>query len=202
MHGTLDAAAFNGDEGAKQRNKRIRVLVTAATGGVGSWVVQLATAAGAGAVVALCGRGKSALAKELGATEVVDYTKIGLREWVEQDQVGRECELVVDCIGGGTLAQCWDAVRDGGTFLSIVGDPHSGKPKQGKSAGKELAKAAWFLVEPLGRNLDEITGLIDAGRVKPLVDSVWEFGEYEKAFAKIEEGHAKGKVVIKIDGLV
>lgn len=203
VHGTLDAGALKGDdEGARERNRGIRVLVTAATGGVGSWVVQLAAAAGAGAVVALCGRGKGALAGELGAGEVVDYTEMSLRGWVEKDQVGRECDLVVDCIGGDTLAQCWDVVRDGGTFLSIVGDPNSGKPKEGKHAEKKLAKATWFLVEPLGRNLDDVSGLIDAGKVRPLVDSVWEFEEYEKAFSKIEEGHARGKVVIKIDGLV
>lgn len=202
MHGTLDAAALKGDEAARRRNAGTRVLVTAATGGVGSWVVQLAAAAGAGAVVALCGRGKGALAAELGAGEVVDYTEIGIGEWVEQDPAARECELVVDCFGGDTLAQCWVAVKDGGALLSIVGDPQGAKPKEGDHAHKELAKAAWFLVEPLGKNLDEISGLIEAGRVRPLVDSVWELEEYEKAFAKIEDGHARGKVVIKIDGLV
>ncbi len=73
-------------------------------------------------------------------------------------------------------------------------------PDMLKPAGldKELAKSIFFIVEPLGSNLAEIGELIEAGRVRPVVDSVWEFADYEKAFERLESGHAKGKIIIKV----
>lgn len=62
-------------------------------------------------------------------------------------------------------------------FWSIVCEPQSVKPKIGTTAVRQVMKATWFLVEPLGENLDEVLTLIEAGRVKPLLDSVWQFEE-------------------------
>jgi NADPH:quinone reductase-like Zn-dependent oxidoreductase len=173
----------------------VRVLVTGAAGGVGSWVVQLAKLAGAGAVVAVCGRGKEEAVRELGATEVVDYTKTSIEEWVAADPAAREVDLVVEMVGGKTLAGCWAAVKEGGAMVTINTPPEYGKPEGMK---KELAKALFFIVEPLGSNLAEIGELIEAGHVRPTVDSVWEFADYQKAFERLESGHAKGKIIIKV----
>lgn len=91
VRGTLAAGALKGGEEATDRNKGVRVLATSAPGGVGSWVVGLAAAAGAGAVIAICGRNKGALVFELGATEVLNYNEIRLGDWLKQTQVEREC---------------------------------------------------------------------------------------------------------------
>ncbi|KAK3296356.1 uncharacterized protein B0H64DRAFT_417800 [Chaetomium fimeti] len=193
--GTLDAKGIKGDAAARERNGKIRVLVTGAGGGVGGWVVQLAARAGAKAVVAVCGTDKEEAVRKLGATEVVDYTKTSLEGWVAADPASHEVDLVVEMVGGKTLTGCWSAVKEGGAMVCINSPPESGKPEGMK---KELAKALFFIVKPLGSNLAEISELIEAGHVRPTVDSVWEFEDFKKAFARVESGHAKGKVIIKL----
>ncbi len=193
--GTLDAAGLKGDAAARQRNGKLRVLVTGAAGGVGSWVVQLAALSGAKAVVAVCGPGKEDAVRKLGATEVVDYTKTSIEEWVAADPAAREVDLVIEMVGGKTLAGCWAAVKEGGAMIAINTPPEYGKPEGLK---KELSKALFFIVKPLGSNLAEIGELIAAGHVRPVVDSVWEFADFKKAFERLESGHAKGKIIIKV----
>ncbi|KAK0637438.1 hypothetical protein B0T17DRAFT_588296 [Bombardia bombarda] len=199
VQGTLDAAGIEdgGSDDARARNGQVRVLVAGAGGGVGSWLVQLAALAGAGAVVAVCGPDKADAVRALGATEVVDYRKTTIKDWVAGDGDARECGLVVDVIGGETLAGCWAAVRDGGALVSITAAPDALRPE---GVVKTLERSLFFIVEPLGSNLEEIGELVEAGRVRPTVDSVWEFDEYEKAFERLDSGHAKGKVVIKVSG--
>jgi NADPH:quinone reductase-like Zn-dependent oxidoreductase len=195
VQGTLDAKGVKGDVAARERNGRVRVLVTGAAGGVGSWVVQLAALAGAGGVVAVCGPGKEEAVRKLGATEVVNYVETSIEEWVKADPAKREVDLVVEMVGGKTGAGCWAAVRAGGAMVGINTPPDMLKPA---GLDKELAKSIFFIVEPLGSNLAEIGELIEAGRVRPVVDSVWEFADYEKAFERLESGHAKGKIIIKV----
>ncbi|KAK0752934.1 hypothetical protein B0T18DRAFT_395658 [Schizothecium vesticola] len=191
VQGGLDA---EGVKGGKE-NAGKRVLVTGAAGGVGSWIVQFAKLAGVGGVVAVCSGAGAEAARKLGADEVVDYTKGTIDEWAEGDREKREVDLVVDVVGGKTLAGCWGALKEGGTIVGINTPPDMVKPEgMAKTAGKSL----FFIVEPLGSNLAEIGKLIDAGKVGPTVDSVWEFAEFEQAFARLDSGHAKGKIIIKV----
>ena len=180
-HGTLEPAAVFGDEDAKARNAQKRVLITAAGGGVGGWAVQFAAAAGAGAVVAVNSGAKAQLVRELGATEVVDYQKQAVDAWASEDPASREVDLIVDCIGGPTIVHLWSAIKEGGTFLSICNHPDAVKPAD---TTKTLAKTHWFIVEPLGSQLGEISKLIDAGSFKPLVDSVFEFEQFQQAWIR------------------
>jgi len=195
VQGTLDAAGVKGDAKARAHNANIRVLVTGASGGVGSWVVQLAALAGAKGVVAVCSGDGEAAVRKLGATEVVDYRKISTEEWIAADPEARQVDLVIDMIGGKSLAGCWTAVREGGAIISINTPPDAVKPA---GLEKKVEKSFFFIVEPLGSNLAEIGELIEAGKVRPVVDSVWEFADFKKAFARLESGHAKGKIVIKV----
>jgi NADPH:quinone reductase-like Zn-dependent oxidoreductase len=193
--GTLDPKGLKGDAAAREHNGKIRVLVRGAGGGGGGWAVQLAARAGAKAVVAVCGGDKEAAVREMGAAEVVDYTKTSLEEWVAADPAAREVDLVFEMVGGKSLTGCWSAVKEGGAMICINSPPESGKPEGMK---KELSKALFFIVKPLGSNLSEIGELIEAGHVRPTVDSVWEFEDFKKAFARVDSGHAKGKVIIKL----
>jgi len=195
VQGTLDPAGIKGDAAAREKNGKIRVLVTGAAGGVGSWVVQLAARSGAKAVVAVCGGSKEAAVRKLGATEIVDYTKTSIEEWVAADPAAREVDLVIEMVGGKTLSGCWAAVKEGGAMVTINTPPEYGKPEGMK---KELSKALFFIVKPLGSNLAEIGELIEAGYVRPTIDSVWEFADYAKAFERLESGHAKGKIIIRV----
>ena len=198
VHGTLDPAGLTGDAEARRRNGAVRVLVTGAAGGVGRFVVQLASLSGAAAVVAVTG-GEEDVLRGLGATDVVNYRTQSATAWAAEDPARRECHLVIDGAGGASTADGWGAVREGGTLLCLSADPNAARPA---GNDKKLAKAAWFLVESLGSNLAAISKLIDGGKLRPTIDSVFEFEEYAKAFERLESGKAKGKIVIKVDGLV
>jgi len=194
-HGGLDRAALLGDAKAREANSKKRVLVSGAGGGVGGWGVQLAAAAGTGAVVATCGASDVEAVKKLGATDVIVYSKQSIPEWVAEDPAVRECDLVLDCVGKTTLEGGWAAAKEGGMFFSIVGDPNSAKPE---GLNKTLAKAAWFLVEPSGADLKVVAKLVEEGKCAPKIDSVYEFTDFDQAFKKVHGGRTKGKVVIKV----
>ncbi|KAM5353978.1 hypothetical protein ACJ41O_000628 [Fusarium nematophilum] len=194
-HGTLDKAAVHGDEAARANNAKVRVLITGAGGGVGSWAVQFAAAAGAGAIVAVCGGTKAGEVRTFGATEVVDYKTQSIDAWAAENPSGREVDLILDCVGGETTALCWKAVKQRGTFLSVAGQPEASKP-EGET--KSVARGEWFLVEPRGSDLTEISGLIEAGTMRPLVDSVYPLDKFDEAFERVQGGRTKGKVVIQV----
>ncbi|KAF4981475.1 hypothetical protein FZEAL_2718 [Fusarium zealandicum] len=194
-HGTLNKTAIEGDVTARRQNAKVRVLITGAGGGVGSWAVQLAAAAGAGSIIGVCGRSKMEEVRKFGATEIVDYRAQPVDAWAGQDPAEREVDLVLDCIGGDTTAMCWRAIKEGGTFLSIAGQPEAAKPKD---ETKSVAKGVWFLVQPRGSDLTEISELVNAGKVRPLVDSVYPFDKFKEAFERVQGGQTKGKVVIQV----
>jgi len=193
--GSLDPLALNGDEAARAKNAKQRVLITAAAGSVGSYAVQLARLAGAAAVVANVGPKNHQFVRELGATETTDYTKKTLGDWVAEDRASREVDLIFDCIGGSTLAQSWYTVKDKGSIISVCGVPEDSRPADTKS--KDV-RSLWFVITPLGKDLSVITKLVEAGKIKPNVDSVLDFADFAEAWDKVESGRARGKVVLKV----
>jgi NADPH:quinone reductase-like Zn-dependent oxidoreductase len=194
VQGTLEKDAVFGDEAARGRNASIRVFIAGAGTSVGMWAVQFAALAGAGAVVALASGAKADLLRRLGATDLVDYTRTSADAWVREGE-DRETQLIVDCIGGAAMGDLWSVVKEGGTFLSICGHPDAVKPE---SCQKTLQKSVWFIVESLGVQLAEIARLMEAGKVKPLIDSTFGFEQFQEAFDKVESRKTNGKVVIKL----
>ncbi|KAI5459069.1 hypothetical protein BGZ63DRAFT_390233 [Mariannaea sp. PMI_226] len=192
--GSLDPLALTGDEAARAKNAKQRVLITAGAGSVGSYAVQLAHLAGAAAVVANVGPNNIEFARELGATETNDYTKQTLQAWAAEDPASREVDLVFDCIGGPTLGHAWYAVKDKGTYVSVCGQPEEKRPKD---VTKDV-HSLWFVITPLGKDLSVITKLVEAGKIKPNIDSVLGFADFEEAWDKVESGRARGKIVVKV----
>ena len=193
IHGGLAAPKA----GAKSNeNASKRILVLGASGGCGIWTVQLAKATGA-YVVGTCGPSNEDFVRGLGADEVLNYSIIGPKAWAQGD-AARKVDLVVDCVGGNPLDEAWTAIKDGGLLLTIVPLPgyvHPTKPSEG--VGKDV-KGVFFIMSANGTQLEQITTLIEKGICKPVVDSVWEFNAWEKALKKVEGGHARGKVVLRI----
>ncbi|KAK2791073.1 hypothetical protein FQN52_005027 [Onygenales sp. PD_12] len=193
-HGGL--AGLKGGEEGRKANKGKRLLITNASGGVGVWLVQLAREAGVGEIVGVCGSGNVEFVKGLGVTEVIDYRKLSVREWMGMDGgEKKKVDLVIDCKGGQSLADSWLAVKDGGRLLSICGPPEDQKP-----AGCEAkdVKNYFFIMEPRGADLDDVARLFDEGKVKAVVDSVWKLEEYQEAFGKLDAGHSRGKIIITL----
>ncbi|TXT13766.1 hypothetical protein VHUM_01133 [Vanrija humicola] len=174
---------------AKAHNATQSVLITGAAGGVGSWAVKLAAAAGVGRIVGVSSASKAATVKGYGATEVAAYNDGGVEKWVA---AAAPVDLILDA-AGSDLDKLWPALKDNGTFLSVCVDPNATKP-----ADKKVAKATWFLVEPSGKDLTEIARLMDLHAWTPLVDSVVPFEEVQAAYDKTDGGRTNGKVVVTV----
>lgn len=190
VHGGLKGFDDGGE--GKKENSGKRILVIAAAGGVGIWLLQLARAAGVENIVAVCGTDNLDLVKELGATEVVNYRKQSITEWITGYEE-RKVDLVFDCKGGESLAEAWLCVREGGVLISICEPPENRRPSGFTARG---IKSTFFIMTPRGADLIDVGRLLEEGRVSPLVDSVWKLEEYDEAFAKVGDGHARGKVIL------
>ena len=169
-----------------------RILVTAASGGVGAWVVQLARLAGAD-VIGTCGPENVKFVESLGVTEVLDYGMTDICEWAQNPR--NQVDVVIDCSGRKVLGDAWWAVRDGGLLISIFQPPEQVRPAGCK--GKKV-KNFFFIMQPNRAHLEMITKLVEEGKCHPVVDSVWRFGDYERAFERADSGRAVGKVVLDL----
>ena len=147
-----------------------RVLVNGASGAVGTSAVQLASHLGA-VVTGVCGPTNADLVKSLGAVDVIDYTtsELGSR--------GAVFDLVLDAVGKTSRAKAAAATAPGGRFVSV----NNGTPK---FSGNELAR---------------LTGLCEAGALRPVVDRVYPLEEIAEAHRYVETGHKRGNVIVTID---
>jgi NADPH:quinone reductase-like Zn-dependent oxidoreductase len=185
IHAGLEAKAGQGGKGK-------RVFVTAASGGVGVWMVQLAKWAGA-EVIATCGPDSVEWVRSLGADEVIDYTKTHFKEWASGE--GKKVDLVIDCIGRKSLEDAWWVVKDGGVLISIFQPPEQMRP-----VGVEgNIRNSFFVMASNGKELQKVTELIEAGVVsKVALDSVFPLDRFQEAFKKLESGRTRGKVVLDL----
>jgi NADPH:quinone reductase-like Zn-dependent oxidoreductase len=176
-----------------------RVLIIGAAGGVGSFAVQLAKAFGA-AVTGVCSTTKVDLVRSLGAEEVIDYTREdfadGARRW----------DLIVDTAGRRSLSQLRRALAPRGTLV-IVGGEGGGRWLGGFDRQILRAPILSALVRqrlrPLvskerSEDLVVLKELIEAGKVTPVIDRTYPLREAPEAIRYLQEGHARGKVVITV----
>jgi NADPH:quinone reductase-like Zn-dependent oxidoreductase len=162
-----------------------KALIHGAGGGVGSFAVQLAKWKGAH-VIATCSKLNAPLAKELGASEVIDYTKTRFEDVVH------DMDAVLDTVGGDTLDRSWKVLRRGGTLVTIVGDAPEEKAKAIGVQGVSM------LVEPSRAQLVEMGRLVDSGKLRPIVSEVFPLPRAREAYQKGLAGHARGKIVLKV----
>jgi NADPH:quinone reductase-like Zn-dependent oxidoreductase len=176
-----------------------RVLIVGAAGGVGSFAVQLAKAFGA-QVTGVCSTTKVELVRSLGADEVIDYTREdftdGARHW----------DLIVDTAGRRSLSQLRRALTRRGTLV-IVGGEGGGRWLGGFDRQILRAPLLSALVRQRLRPLVSkerradllvLKELIEAGKVTPVIDRTYPLSEVPQAIRYLEEGHARGKVVITV----
>ncbi|AKT42511.1 NADP-dependent oxidoreductase [Chondromyces crocatus] len=188
----------------------MRVFIPGGAGGVGTFAIQIAKHLGATVATTASARGR-ALVERLGADVVVDYTT--------QDftTVLREYDAAFDLIGGDTLLRAFEVVRRGGKIVSIAGLPEPLTATQDLGRGAGLATLFWFasagirfrawrsgvtyrylFMHPSGKDLEALATLVDAKKLDVIVDRVFPFAEIAEAFAYLEKGRAKGKVVVAI----
>jgi NADPH:quinone reductase-like Zn-dependent oxidoreductase len=182
-----------------------RILITNASGGVGIWAVQLAKLIGL-YVIGTTGTQNVDFVRSLGADEVLDYRETNIRSWATEGGVAahsRKVDLLFDCIGGASLEQAWHAVKPHGQVLSIVppADMQWKWDLERPEGVDGSVDGRFFVMHPSGEQLGNITRLVELGKVRPVVDSVYGLDEFEEAFDRLKGGRTRGKVVLRVDGL-
>ncbi|MFH1723575.1 MAG: NAD(P)-dependent alcohol dehydrogenase [Elusimicrobiota bacterium] len=167
-----------------------RVAVIGASGGVGSYAVQIAKAYGA-EVTAVCSAGNIDLARELGADRVVDY--------IEEDVLAARgaYEIVFDAVAARGFSEARRALSERGVYISTV-------PSAGLAfsiAWSRLTpgrKASFIMLKASGEDLKELARLAEKGKLKSVIDSVYPLEDIQEAHRKSESRRARGKIVIRI----
>ncbi|ACM01830.1 NADP-dependent oxidoreductase [Cereibacter sphaeroides] len=163
-----------------------RLLITGASGGVGSLAVQLAKAKGAH-VTAMTSARNAEFVRGLGADEVVDYTARPFEEVVH------DINVVLDTVGGDTFRRALATLRKGGIMVTIVAFPEG---EEAKAHGVRVKRA--FTVANAG-SLRAITALVEAGRVTPHVEKTFPLVDVKTALALSAAGRVRGKIVLTIE---
>ncbi|MCA9571614.1 MAG: NADP-dependent oxidoreductase [Myxococcales bacterium] len=163
-----------------------RVLIHAGSGGVGSLAIQLAHHLGATVITTASAASADGL-RALGADEVVDYREV---DFVER---ARDIDLVFDTIGGDTQARSWSCLKPGGRLWSIVQTPDVGE------AERRGMESGFIFIQPDGETLRTLAGLVEAGALRAVIDTVYTPDQAREAYARSMSGRAKGKLVFRWD---
>jgi NADPH:quinone reductase-like Zn-dependent oxidoreductase len=172
-----------------------RVLINGASGGVGTWAVQLAKAMGA-QVTAVCSTRNVARLRALGADTVLDYTQ---QDFVEG---GARFELVLDTVGNRTVADCLSVLVRGGTFVPCSGGGGDWfGPLFRMVAALVKAKLGGyrvntFVMAPNTEDLRFLKELVESGKARPTVERTFPFSALPEALRHVGEGHAQGQTVV------
>lgn len=173
--------------------KNDSVLIIGASGGVGTYAVQIAKALGA-EVTGVCSTGNLDLVRSLGADHVIDYTRESIHELKKRFQV------VFDVIGHENLHSCRNIIDATGHFVTTNPGPRSlleiSIDKVSFSGSRQ--HASLVSMRPSSQDLNDITALIEAGKIKPVIDRQFDLSELDKAYQYSQQGHAKGKIVINL----
>jgi len=186
-----------------------KVFIQAGSGGVGTFAIQLAKHLGA-YVATTTSAANTALVKSLGADLVIDY------KTQDFETVLSGYDLVLNSQDPKNLAKSLRILKPGGIAVSITGPPTGefarefglpwyvrfattlisfGTRRQAKKLG---VRYTFLFMKANGQQLSEITKLVEAGIIKPVVDKIFPFAQTNEALAYVESGRAKGKVVIEV----
>ncbi len=168
-----------------------RILVHAGAGGVGHFAVQFAKYFGAHVATTVSTRNVD-FARSLGADEVVDYTRDRFEDALQK------VDVVIDLVGNvadDTGTRSLDVLKHGGLYLNV---PTGSWPEYASAAAERGLRASAVKMESDGSNLGIIGRLIDAGDVRVEVQHVYPLDEVREAFAELQRGHVRGKLVLKV----
>ena len=161
-----------------------RILIHAAAGGVGTFAVQLARWKGA-YVIGTASERNHDFVKELGADEVIDYQTTRFEDAVH------DVDVVLDTMSGETRDRSWQVLKKGGILVSILGQPSQ------EDAARHGVRGAGIFVQPNPTQLDELANLADAGKVRPIIDTVLPLAEAARAHEMNQTLHTRGKIVLR-----
>ena len=192
-NGALTALPFLRDKGEIKSGQS--VLIYGASGSVGTAAVQLAKTYGA-TVTGVCSTTNLELVQFLGADHVIDYTR------EDFTQNGKTYDIIYDTVGKLSYANCKDSLTAEGTYLTTVPTPgimlKALLPAKNGKKVKFLAAGLRPASEKV-KDLAILTELIEAGKLKAVIDKVYPLAEMAEAHRYVEKGHKKGNVVITVE---
>ncbi len=171
-----------------------KVLINGASGGVGTFAVQIAKAFGA-EVTAVCSTSKMAMVRSLGADHLIDYTE------TDFTQMGERYDLILAANGYQPLSAYQRALTPQGTYVMTGGataqlfEVMLLGPLRSRKGGQKLGN---MLAKSSQKDLLVLKALMEAGKVVPVIDRSYSLAETADAIRYLEAGHAKGKVVISV----
>jgi NADPH:quinone reductase-like Zn-dependent oxidoreductase len=180
-----------------------KVLVNGASGGVGTFAVQIAKLYGAD-VTGVCSTRNLEMARSIGADQVVDYTK------EDFTKIGHNYDLLFDNIGNHSFSERKRILSPNGicVMVGVGGSGASGGQILGVLAGELNAyirsrfvsqKFGTFLAQLNQKDLNTLGDLMQSGKMTPVIDKKYKLGEVPDALKYLEQGHARGKVVITVE---
>ena len=171
-----------------------KVLVHGASGGVGTFAIQMIKALGA-EVTAVCSTRNAAMVRDLGADHVIDYTR------EDFDRSDRRYDVIIAANGNRSLADYRRALTPGGVLVVTGGS--MGQIFKAMAAGAAVfggKRATALSAQPSGADLAEVAALIDSGKVRPVIDATYPLAEIAAAVRYLEEQHPRGKVILRVNG--
>ncbi len=176
-----------------------RVLINGASGGVGTFAIQIAKALG-GEVTAVCSTANVAQARSLGADDVVDYTK---EDFTHSE---KQYDLLLEIDGNRSWFTYRRVLKPGATFVIIGGSKHNiFIGPLGHILGLRLSairasqKVRFLMANFNPQDMAFLTELIEAKKIKPVIDRTYTLNEVPEAMRQLGKGHAKGKIVIRVN---
>jgi NADPH:quinone reductase-like Zn-dependent oxidoreductase len=187
------------DKGKVQPGQK--VLINGASGGVGTFAVQIAKSFGAD-VTGVCSTRNLEMVQSLGADHVIDYTK------EDFTKSGQHYDAILDNVPNHSLSECRRVLTPEGKYVMIGG----GGPNDNRWIGPfgrliQTLVMAPFVSQKMGMMMAQLTksdltvlgDMMQSGKVKPVIDRTYKLSELPAAIAYLEEGHARGKVVITVE---
>jgi NADPH:quinone reductase-like Zn-dependent oxidoreductase len=176
-----------------------KVLINGAAGGVGTFAVQIAKTFGAN-VTGVCSTRNVDMVRSIGADEVIDYTQ---HDFTTSNQ---RYDLILDCVGNHSFSACRRVLNPDGRCV-MIGAPHDVSVigllapmiKTVLLSALVSQKAVMFIAKASQDDLNLLGELITAGKLKPIIDKVYSLSDAAAAVRHVEEGHARGKVIITLD---
>src|SRR5262245_53091541 len=160
-----------------------RILIHGATGGVGSFAVQLAHWRGA-RVIAPISSGNFEFVRLLGADDLIDYRTTRFEDAI------KDVDVVFDTVGGETLERSWPVLAPGGRLVTVATERNG--------AAESRVRDAFMRVQPDGSQLAEIGRMIDRGEIKAHVGPIFPMTAARLAYARAKHGFRRGKIVLRV----
>jgi len=204
--GSVDIAGVTALQAVRDKGKvqaGQKVLINGASGGVGTFAVQIAKSLGAD-VTGVCSTRNVDLVRSLGADRVIDYTKEDFTKGADR------YDVIIDNVANHSLSEYRRVLTPNGKYV-MIGGGTGAKDWQGLFGPMTRAfkimvtkrfvsqEMGMMLTDPKQKDLTDLADLMQSGKVKPVIDRTYKLSELQAAIAYLEQGHARGKVVITVD---